>query len=594
MAIYQGVIGLVNVLFKIYPPSNIICIDLRDNWKDWFSWFQNKNYMNVEWFESDHNRSEHLFNLNSELGLDISIDIKIISPDHGNADYYYTTLSQENGIVSPTKLQNIWKNISIKEKRSRQTNSLSEIVLESINNQWLLIDCLQGVSILKNNLQGLSCFDLIVVRTLSSPKEEHLDILITKLSDVGFKLLDICSTDDPILVRAIFVRDYCRVVDSLSNRLDLLQSNSDELSDLNNELLLKNRTLLEEKEKLESSLKKSKLIEQEYNKSLLKLDKKNHKIRKYKYQYQSLKVAYDQLANATVALEKVNNRLLTLTSGQQSLMDLVQKDQEYSIDILKSYEKLSCGFDKLQQSNISLQNSFSKKLNNSVEYIENYIALNNYFNTGRKLSNYSGWPISPDLALFIVDRMNECDYDAVIEFGSGTSTELFAKIALMKQKKKEKIPKILSFDHLKEYYQKTMTLLNRGKLGKFVQLEYTPLVSLKLQDEDYFYYDCELVLKEFLADLAENARVLVLVDGPPGKTCKHARYPAVPTVRSSISSSQSIVADFMLDDFSRAEEKEVSQKWINYLVDKKVSFDTQVVSTSIKGLFFLEEVSFNN
>ena len=63
---------------------------------------------------------------------------------------------------------------------------------------------------------------------------------------------------------------------------------------------------------------------------------------------------------------------------------------------------------------------------------------------------------------------------------------------------------------------------------------------------------------------------------------------------SSISSSQSIVLDFILDDFSRSEEKEVSQKWINYLTEKKISFDTQALNTSIKGLFFLKKVSLNN
>lgn len=585
MVTYQGVIGLVNILFKIYPPSNIICIDLRDSWKEWFYWFQNKNYMSVEWLESDHNRSEFLFKLSSELELDINIDTKVIAPNSGNIDYYYTTLNQENGIVLPAKLQNIWKNISIKEKRSRQANSLSEIVLESINNQWLLIDCLQGVSILKNNLEELSCFDLIVVRALSSSKDDNLNILVSELRVIGFKLLDTCSTDDPILVRAVFVRDSCRIVDALTDRLDLLQSNSDELSDLNNELLLKNRTLLEEKEKLESSLKKSKLIEQEYNKLLLKLDKKNQKIRKYRYQYQSLKIAYDQLASTTATLEKVNNQLLALTSGQQSLMDLVQKDQEYSIDILKSYEKLSCGFDKLQQSNISLQNSFSKKIANSVEHIENYIALNNYFNTGKKLSNYSGWPISPDLALFIVDRMNEYDYDAVIEFGSGTSTELFAKLVEMKQRDGEKIPKILSFDHLEEYYSKTRSILKQSNLTSYVDLKLTPLISIELNQEQYHYYDCHNILIKFIDELPDNPKILVLVDGPPGNTCRHARYPALPVV---LSVNQPMYIDVILDDAMRNEEKEVVAKWVALVDDLNYSHREFIPQATEKGLFLLQ------
>lgn len=51
---------------------------------------------------------------------------------------------------------------------------------------------------------------------------------------------------------------------------------------------------------------------------------------------------------------------------------------------------------------------------------------------------------------------------------------------------------------------------------------------------------------------------LLLVDGPPGRTSKHARYPAVPALRDRLRPG----ATFMLDDCHRREEKETLHRWL--------------------------------
>lgn len=616
---YSGTIGLINVFFKYLSPNKIICIDLREEWNEWFSWFKDMGFTNVHWLDSDYERYDRLNKALSTLDFSFEISSDVVCHDEKDVNYYRTTLSQENGVVNPDKLKFIWKNITTKSIEKRKPILLQNLISPEIEGQWLLVDSLNYDLFLNGNL-SLEVVDLIAIRLFSNKENNRKDALELFLKESGFVLLSYCTTEYPELVRAIYVRDYSTIYKEIKSKYIQLDSSYQDvkeeslllndkvldqqikLNQLNNEninLTKTNSRLTDEVSELEKSIfKQVEIYESAVERYNIVEDKYFKLLKKYKNKKKQLK---NCISGQLVKLQEIQSDMTNINNvldsqyleQQKKINNLINEKKELTTSIANQSLKLQEMYGAIPNLG-ELKKLVAGIHTNTVAQIESYIALNNYFNTGQKLSSYHGWPISPDLALFIVDRMNEYDYNAIIEFGSGTSTELFAKIALMKQKKKEKVPKILSFDHLEEYYQKTMMLLNRGRLGKFVQLEYTPLVSLKLQGEDYFYYDCELVLKEFLADLAENARVLVLVDGPPGKTCKHARYPALPTVRSSISSTQSIVADFMLDDFSRTEEKEVSQKWINYLADKKVSFDTQVVSTSIKGLFFLKEVSFNN
>jgi hypothetical protein len=56
-----------------------------------------------------------------------------------------------------------------------------------------------------------------------------------------------------------------------------------------------------------------------------------------------------------------------------------------------------------------------------------------------------------------------------------------------------------------------------------------------------------------------DLRVLVVVDGPPGSTNKHARYPALPVVLSYFTGAK---IDILMDDYYRDEEKQITDMWL--------------------------------
>lgn len=583
--LYHGVLGLVNVFFNYLTPNRITCVDLREDWQDWFCWFNEKKINNAQWLESDQSRYESAVQLAAQLQLSVNIVTKTVANTLGDVAYYRTSLSQEDGLVSPDKLQKIWKNIFIKSTEQRQAVTLNQVVDLSVNKQWLIIDSLNGIMLLKESSIDLDIVDLIVVRTLSPQIDASFSDLKEHLEQKDFLLLEMCSTEDSAIVRAVFIKDLAKKLTLTETRYKKLEANYQDLLDQHQDSQVEQHELLQNIDTLEGKIASYISLETASKKLAKKLKKKIKKLDELQLKYEALQQSYDQLSTSE---EKMNILLNRLTSFEENIdgnarkIDLQHQEMMDSLDVQKNaFSMLQTFNDK----NALTTAYFSKNLTNVVAQIENYIALNNYFNTGSKLSNYHGWPISPDIALFIVDVINEKNYDAIIEFGSGTSTELFAKIALMRKKKNQKVPKILTFDHLSEYYEKTQAILSRESLGDFVQLECAPLIPMRLQDDDYQYYDCEQILKEFLADLPIDAKILVLVDGPPGATCKHARYPALPMIYKVLTQNNQL--DFVMDDAARLEEKEVVDKWKVYLDQNEYSYLESIPRVCEKGLVLL-------
>lgn len=301
-----------------------------------------------------------------------------------------------------------------------------------------------------------------------------------------------------------------------------------------------------------------------------------------------------------------------LASHKQRLADTEEKLAQAQTQIAAQGQS-SKRFDELEAKLAALGNNIvnevDKKLLNTGKQLESFVGLQGYFQHGEVPLSYHGWPISPDLALFLVDKVESKNYDLIIEFGSGTSTALFAKAVLNRglrargrnehlldrqsgekdlafvQPSENDLPKrVISFEHNKEFYQKTQHLLQNGGLQKVVDLVHAPLVDYRFENEDYLYYDCDAVLSR-IATMFEGrvAKILVLVDGPPAKTGPDARFPAVPKLMNRLATHQ---IDIVLDDYIRTEEKVIAERWCKLLDRRGVRYTKSVVNFE-KGTFCL-------
>ena len=219
--------------------------------------------------------------------------------------------------------------------------------------------------------------------------------------------------------------------------------------------------------------------------------------------------------------------------------------------------------DELIRVRKTLDSSIKKEILNSTKQIEAFLGVQNYFNTGELSGNMHGWPISPDLALYIIELLETNHYDLVIEFGSGVSTVLMAKtLAKIASRSDGKVKaKQIAFEHLERYYEETSENLKQAGLNNAVELIFSPLQPYVAPNGTaYSYYNCN----DYLAILSKHhaltgMRILVLVDGPPKSTGAHARYPALPAVTAHFPNAH---VDFLLDDYLRTDEKEIAQLWL--------------------------------
>ena len=80
-----------------------------------------------------------------------------------------------------------------------------------------------------------------------------------------------------------------------------------------------------------------------------------------------------------------------------------------------------------------------------------------------------------------------------------------------------------------------------------------------------------------------SAKILVLVDGPPGNTGPLARLPALNKLLNALGHHQ---IDIVLDDSERTEEKMIIAKWKETLQGRFVPFEEEDVPCE-KGAYVL-------
>jgi hypothetical protein len=218
----------------------------------------------------------------------------------------------------------------------------------------------------------------------------------------------------------------------------------------------------------------------------------------------------------------------------------------------------------------AMQSVLTKQIGNAVKQIEAYIGIQHYLNTGRVLPSFHGWPISPDLGHFLIGCIESQSYDLIIEFGSGVSTWVIAQV------RKNKTFKHLAFDHLPEFFEKTKQQLSADGLIAEVDLRLTPLIPWVGPDQVvYPYYDCDSALSEHAVLLNQaGKRLLVLIDGPPASTGRHARYPAMAHVLRHFPLAD---VDFLMDDYIRLDEQEILQRWVSELDQNHVNYQKEII-----------------
>jgi hypothetical protein len=204
-----------------------------------------------------------------------------------------------------------------------------------------------------------------------------------------------------------------------------------------------------------------------------------------------------------------------------------------------------------------------KEMLNATKQLEAYLSVQSAMSGGEVLPDMHGWPISPDFAAHLVNIIRLRPYDVIIEMGSGTSTVIIASVLanLKRSNRFNREVQQIAIEHSENYLEKTRALLSEYNLEQSVKLIYAPLAPYTDKyGDNYQYYSCGAALTRLRQEAElKPTRVLLIVDGPPGATCKNARYPAYSVVMEAIRPEG---IDILLDDYYRPDERETILKWL--------------------------------
>jgi uncharacterized protein (UPF0335 family) len=272
-----------------------------------------------------------------------------------------------------------------------------------------------------------------------------------------------------------------------------------------------------------------------------------------------LRQAKDSLEQEKVKLLSGREEVTALAEGRGREVEMLRQAKDSLEQKLEVQVKLAATTEHIENSLKTIEHVQKQGLGNAVKQIESLIRLQNYLGADVLLPDVHNWAISPDFGVLLIQLLEQNHYDAVVEFGSGTSTLVLAKaLERVAQRSGQAVAPLLSFDHLEQFQRQSQVYLERARLTGNSRVVWAPLQAWRSGETPY--YTCEEALWQLRGQLhSEVPRVLVVVDGPPGRTGPLARHPALPKLLQGL--GDACCFHFLMDDYDRQDERDIVSSW---------------------------------
>jgi predicted O-methyltransferase YrrM len=162
----------------------------------------------------------------------------------------------------------------------------------------------------------------------------------------------------------------------------------------------------------------------------------------------------------------------------------------------------------------------------------------------RALPVSRGWAASPDFLVRVRERVLRRRPRVAVECGSGISTIVTALTL-----REVGGGHVWSLEHSPEHARATRAELEKHGVAGFATVLDAPLESHTIDGQAWTWYATD--------GLPERAIDMLVIDGPPKRTGKLARWPAGPLLFPRLSPG----AVVLLDDAARPDEQEAVRRW---------------------------------
>ena len=189
---------------------------------------------------------------------------------------------------------------------------------------------------------------------------------------------------------------------------------------------------------------------------------------------------------------------------------------------------------------------------NSMKIDDTYaMALLRPLTEGRPYLPFTGSAIRPFCLAHIINDIVLNHRQNILEFGTGISTILIARLA----GRSRPDCRVISIDHDLEWIQKVRSLLKEEELDDYIHFIHAPLGPSNYSINSLEWYDMVILERELSGRMFD----MVVVDGPPAweEQMEMARYPALPFISAMLDENCTIY----LDDANRAGEQEILRRW---------------------------------
>ncbi len=216
---------------------------------------------------------------------------------------------------------------------------------------------------------------------------------------------------------------------------------------------------------------------------------------------------------------------------------------------------------KLHQSHIAIAQCFSR-----IEALEQQVRQSAFDQVSlQRLSANEGVPLAwlreagewaLDLGLLdhLASTLDRYDSPRVLEYGSGRGSKTLAKLVGNRH------GSLVCVEHDAAWAARTQGDFEALGLSGHARVELCPLKPVEFFGHAGLFYDMAFLREDDLFDV-------VIIDGPPARTCALARLPGLPALAQHLSPGGFHV---FLDDHERAEEQEIVRIWQGVVPELKV------------------------
>lgn len=237
---------------------------------------------------------------------------------------------------------------------------------------------------------------------------------------------------------------------------------------------------------------------------------------------------------------------LALVTGLALLAFRLRKRLHYLVQALaKGWEeterKVAANVDRANERVIQSNTS-------ALAQIESLMTLNRLVD-GQYAFNVPGnWSLRPDILIRLVSFIQQNNPETIVECGSGASTIVIASAL----RSFDRGGHLISLEHDPHYFETIVKELRHRSLDQYATVVHAPLKEKTYDgfDHAFNWYDLDQ------GQLPDKIGMIV-IDGPPGRVNKLARYPAGPELFNRLAAG----AHIFLDDAKREDESQLSHLW---------------------------------